>query len=99
MPNDSTVAMRGGRVWYFAYGSNLCTAQMAARTGVTYTGANRPRRVRLPGYRLVFNMGDGSGQAFANIMRSGDGVLGVLYQCSEGGFVQRDYAPGTGCCL
>ena len=66
-------------MWYFAYGSNLCTAQMSARTGPGWTGA---RRARLPGYRLVFNMTDGSGSTYANIERPGEGVLGVLYWCT-----------------
>jgi cation transport regulator ChaC len=66
-------------MWYFAYGSNLWAAQMTARTGVSDT--DRPRRVRLPGYRLAFDMSDGRGQAFANIARPGDRVLGVLYWC------------------
>ncbi|HEX4607701.1 MAG TPA: gamma-glutamylcyclotransferase family protein [Urbifossiella sp.] len=68
-------------MWYFAYGSNLCTAQMAVRTGLRWAGADRPRRVYLPGYRLAFDMSDGGGRAFANIVRPGSGVLGVLYRC------------------
>ncbi|MDB5313424.1 MAG: hypothetical protein JWO38_7626 [Gemmataceae bacterium] len=70
-------------MWYFAYGSNLCTTQMAARTGVSRAGADRSRRAQLPGYRLAFNMGDGSGWTYANIVHPGDGVLGVLYRCSR----------------
>ena len=61
-------------MWYFAYGSNLSAAQMTARTG--WTGA--ARRACLHGYGVAFNMSDG-GQAFANIVRPGAGVRGVLY--------------------
>src|SRR4051812_31122785 len=64
-------------MWYFAYGSNLSTAQMTARTG--WPGTERPLRARLPGYRVAFDAG-GDGQAFANVVRPGDGVLGVLYR-------------------
>ncbi|HEX4610446.1 MAG TPA: gamma-glutamylcyclotransferase family protein [Urbifossiella sp.] len=64
-------------MWYFAYGSNLGTAQMTARTG--WAGGDRPGRALLRGYRLAFDM-SGGGQAFANIVRPGDGVLGVLYR-------------------
>ena len=64
-------------MWYFAYGSNLNTAQMTARTG--WPGTERPMRARLPGYRLAFDAG-GGGRAFANVVRPGDGVLGVLYR-------------------
>jgi gamma-glutamylcyclotransferase len=63
-------------MWYFAYGSNLDTAQMIARTG--WAGRDRPRRALLRGYRLVFDM-SGGGQAFANIVRPGCGVQGVMY--------------------
>jgi hypothetical protein len=56
---------------------------MAARTAWTLDKAIPPRRARLPGYRLAFNVGDGRGQAFANIVEPGDGVLGVLYWCSQ----------------
>jgi len=73
-------AAGGDGVWYFAYGSNLCTAQMAARTGVAHAG--RARRARLPGHRLAFNMRDG-GSTYANVVRPGDGVSGVLYWCGR----------------
>jgi hypothetical protein len=34
--------------WYFAYGSNLLSDQMVARTGPIRTGDERPRIARLP---------------------------------------------------
>ena len=68
-------------MWYFAYGSNLLAAQMSARTGLTWSDANRPRRAQLPGYRLAFNA-SGNGCTYANIVRPGNGVMGVLYWCT-----------------
>jgi gamma-glutamylcyclotransferase len=67
---------------YFAYGSNLWIDQMIERTGPIRQGAERPRIARLPDYRLVFNMRGDDGQVFANLMRPGNGVLGVVYYCS-----------------
>lgn len=63
---------------YFAYGSNLCEDQMAARTGER---PPRPVAAFLPGWRVVFDMVDG-GEAFANIAEPGPGVWGVVYACS-----------------
>ncbi|OAI54219.1 hypothetical protein AYO44_15325 [Planctomycetaceae bacterium SCGC AG-212-F19] len=68
--------------WYFAYGSNLCVDQMVRRTGPVRLGNDRPRVVQLPGYRLAFNMQSDGGQVFANIVRPGEGVVGVVYRCS-----------------
>jgi gamma-glutamylcyclotransferase len=67
--------------WYFAYGSNLWIDQMAARTGPIGLGDDRPRVARLPDHRLVFNMLGEDGQVFANVVRPGEGVFGVLYRC------------------
>jgi gamma-glutamylcyclotransferase (GGCT)/AIG2-like uncharacterized protein YtfP len=74
--------------WYFAYGSNLSTAQMIARAAWDDADMERPRLARLPGYRLAFNMLADDGCRYANIVASGDGaagdgVLGVLYCCTE----------------
>jgi gamma-glutamylcyclotransferase (GGCT)/AIG2-like uncharacterized protein YtfP len=68
---------------YFAYGSNLCIDQMVERIGPIHDGADRPRIARLPGYRLVFNMQCDCGQVYANVLRPGGGVLGVIYCCSS----------------
>jgi cation transport regulator ChaC len=67
--------------WYFAYGSNLLSEQMIARTGPIRNGDERPRIARLPNYRLVFNMRGEDGQIYANIVTPGDGGLGVIYRC------------------
>jgi cation transport regulator ChaC len=69
--------------WYFAYGSNLLSEQMIARTGPICNGDERPRIARLPNYRLAFNMLGEDGQIYANIVTPGDGVLGVVYRCGS----------------
>lgn len=92
--------------WYFAYGSNLWTDQMAERTGPILTDENRPRRAALAHYRLIFNMRGDDGQVFANIQSPGKGVLGVVYRLSpealtrldgyEGGYERRRVCVNTG---
>ncbi len=69
--------------WYFAYGSNLRSNQMVARTGLLRIGDEPPRPVRLPNYRVVFNMLGDDGEIYANIVKPGDGVLGVVYRCDR----------------
>ncbi|WP_020475068.1 gamma-glutamylcyclotransferase family protein [Zavarzinella formosa] len=69
--------------WYFAYGSNLWTDQMAARTGPVAEGEDRPRRAFLPDHRLTFDVPGENGQVFANIHSPGAGVHGVLYCCTS----------------
>jgi gamma-glutamylcyclotransferase (GGCT)/AIG2-like uncharacterized protein YtfP len=74
--------------WYFAYGSNLSSAQMIARAAWDDAETERPRIARLPGYRVAFNMLADDGCRYANIVASGDGapgdgVLGVIYRCTE----------------
>ncbi len=76
--------------WYFAYGSNLWSEQMAERTGPIPMDENRPRRAALPHYRLVFNMRGEDGQVFANIQCPGNGVLGVVYCCSPAALIRLD---------
>ena len=76
--------------WYFAYGSNLCAEQMVRRTGPVGEGEDGPRVARLPGYRLVFNMDGKDGSVYANIVQPGDGVIGVLYHCSEAALARLD---------
>ena len=67
--------------WYFAYGSNLLSEQMVARTGPIRTGDEQPRIARLPNYHLAFNMRGDDGQFYANIVTPGNGVIGVAYRC------------------
>jgi gamma-glutamylcyclotransferase len=77
--------------WYFAYGSNLLSEQMVARTGPIRTGDERSRIARLPNYRLVFNVLGDDGCTYANIARRGDDVLGVIYRCGEEELKKLDY--------
>jgi gamma-glutamylcyclotransferase len=76
--------------WYFAYGSNLWLEQMIERTGAFPAGTEAPRLARLPNYRLAFNMRGADGQAFANLMSPGNGMLGVVYCCSPEALVKMD---------
>jgi len=75
---------------YFAYGSNLWIEQMVERAGPIGQGVDRPRVVRLPNYRLVFNMQGDDGEVFANLMCPGNGVLGVVYSCSLETLIKLD---------
>ena len=68
--------------WYFAYGSNLWANQMIQRIGYVDDPEHPPRIARLENYRLVFQHLECGGEAFANILRPGPGVIGVLYHCS-----------------
>jgi gamma-glutamylcyclotransferase len=76
--------------WYFAYGSNLWMEQVVARTGLILPGDHRPRIARLADYRLVFNMQDGPGEVFANIVPGGDGVVGVVYRLGHDALDRMD---------
>jgi len=76
--------------WYFAYGSNLRSDQMVARTGLLRTGDERPRIACLPNYRLAFNMLGDDGQVYANVVPRGDGVLGVIYRCDRAALERLD---------
>jgi cation transport regulator ChaC len=70
--------------WYFAYGSNMLAEQLVRRTHETVrTGEERPRRVRLAGYRLAFNLDGGDGQVYANIVPADGETFGVIYRCTE----------------
>ena len=69
--------------WYFAYGSNLLVEQMVARVGPMISGNGQARIARLPGYELMFNMQSENAQFYSNITQPGDGVIGVVYRCSE----------------
>ena len=76
--------------WYFAYGSNLCLERMARRTGPIRQGDDRPRRAHLPDHRLSFNMHGEDGQVYANIVRPGEGVYGVVYRCDRAALEKLD---------
>ena len=76
--------------WYFAYGSNLWMDQMIERTGAINHVEQAPRIAHLANHRLVFQHLEKAGPAFANILRSGDGVVGVVYRCSPADFEKLD---------
>lgn len=76
--------------WYFAYGSNLLVDQLVERIGLTVDAADSPRIARLTGYRLVFQYVDSDQAAYANIVRPGTEVWGVVYRCSEAELLSLD---------
>jgi gamma-glutamylcyclotransferase len=69
--------------WYFAYGSNLLSDQMVARTGLIRRSNERPQIAHLPNYRLAFNALGEDGCVYANITQPGEGVFGVIYRCGQ----------------
>jgi len=75
--------------WYFAYGSNLWIEQMIRRVGRGCLD-RPPKVVRLPDYRLAFNMQGSCGAVFANIATPGAGVLGAIYYCDPAALAQLD---------
>lgn len=76
---------------YFAYGSNMETAQMRVRLGDA-----RPTGVaRLLDHRFVCNKIGRDGSAKANVEASrGDEVWGVLYEITEDALAQLDRFEG-----
>ncbi len=76
--------------WYFAYGSNLLRSQMVARSGAIRTGNEQPRLVRLPNFRVAFNMRGEEGQHFANLVAAGEDAWGVVYRMSAAALVKLD---------
>jgi gamma-glutamylcyclotransferase len=76
--------------WYFAYGSNLHHAQLIKRCGQLSASDEPPRLVRLPNYRLAFNLDGGDGEVYANIITPGNGVLGVIYRCNAAALAKLD---------
>lgn len=78
-------------LWYFAYGSNLLKDQMMERTGAIGSVEHPPRIARLENHRLVFERLEDTGPAFANIRSPGDGVLGVVYRCSQAELERLDH--------
>lgn len=74
--------------WYFAYGSNMNPARMAAR-GMQYVES---APAELSGWRLRFNKrAEGrKGVAFANIVEApGEQVEGVLYRLARPAEIRR----------
>src|SRR5271168_4899815 len=80
------------QVWYFAYGSNMSTAQMRARVGEVA----EDRTGVLKNYELVFNKKVRGGTAAANIRPAqGSVVHGVLYKISDSSYRNLDRFEGA----
>lgn len=82
-------------LYYFAYGSNLLSRRLAARTP-----SARPLGIaRLPGHRLYWHKRgrDGSGKCDAALTGDrGDAVVGVVYRLDAGERAALDRAEGLG---
>jgi gamma-glutamylcyclotransferase len=76
--------------WYFAYGSNLLVDQMVERIGLSVDAVASARITRLAGYRLVFQCLEGDLAAYADIIRPGLEVWGVVYRCTESDLILLD---------
>ena len=82
------------RAHYFAFGSNMLSARLLARTDSAL-----PRGlVRLPGWRLAFHKrgADGSGKCDIYPGSPGDYVLGVIYDIAAGQLPDLDRFEGSG---
>ncbi len=78
--------------WYFAYGSNLNSAQFRTRAGMVLEESVG----ELKGYELRFNKKVRGGTASANIQPApGKSVRGVLYQISESAYRNLDRYEGA----
>jgi gamma-glutamylcyclotransferase len=78
--------------WYFAYASNMNTAQMRSRAGEV----SENRVARLENYELVFNKKVRGGTAAANIRPAqGSAVIGVLYKINESAYRSLDRFEGA----
>ena len=83
-----------GRLWYFAYGSNLDPRTFLGRRRMQ---PDAVRTVALGGYRLVFDLPVGSGErAVANVLpESGAMVRGVAYRISVSQAAHLDRTEGV----
>jgi gamma-glutamylcyclotransferase len=82
-------------MWYFAYGSNMQSATLRGRRGVT---AQRAVAVRAPGWRVVFDKPPlfPIGEAFANLVPDTDAVaLGVAFEVSDGDHAHIEFSEGV----
>jgi gamma-glutamylcyclotransferase (GGCT)/AIG2-like uncharacterized protein YtfP len=78
--------------WYFAYASNMNTAQMRSRAGEFAES----RVARLENYELAFNKKVRGGTAAANIRPAqGSAVIGVLYKIHESAYRNLDRFEGA----
>jgi gamma-glutamylcyclotransferase (GGCT)/AIG2-like uncharacterized protein YtfP len=81
--------------WYFAYGSNLDTAQMVERIG-PFIRRREARRAWLDGYRLAFNKKGLDGTGRANIVPDPAGtVWGVVYLTTPEDLSKMDQYEGV----
>ena len=83
-------------VWYFAYGSNLQSATLRGRRGITCT---RAVPARAAGWRLVFDKPRlfGAESSVANIVPDPDGtVVGVAFAMSAEDFAHVELTEGVG---
>src|SRR3989442_8766709 len=90
-----TLPVSDGRVWYFAYGSNMETATLRGRRGIEPLCA---LGARAAGWRLVFDKPPlvPVGEAFANIVPDArDAVLGVLYQLTPADWEHVELTEGV----
>jgi cation transport regulator ChaC len=84
--------MAGATSWYFAYASNMNSAQMRSRAGEI----REERRARLENYELAFNKRARGGTAQANIRHApGKAVEGVLYLIPEAAYRNLDRYEGA----
>jgi len=84
-----------GRVWYFAYGSNMETATLRGRRGIEPLCA---LGARAAGWRLVLDKPPlvPVGEAFANIVPDARAaVLGVLYELSPADWEHVELTEGV----
>ena len=87
--------MSDGRVWYFAYGSNMETATLRGRRGIEPLCA---LGARAAGWRLVFDKPPlvPVGEAFANIVPDARAaVLGVLYELTPADWEHVELTEGV----
>lgn len=83
--------MSGPTTWYFAYASNMNSAQMRARAEIL-----EEHRGTLENYEMVFNRKVRGGVAKANIRQAaGKAVEGVLYRVPEAAFRNLDRFEGA----
>ena len=77
--------------WYFAYASNMNSAQMRTRAEIL-----EEHRGTLENYELVFNRKARGGVATANVRQApGKVVEGVLYRIPESAFRNLDRYEGA----
>jgi len=84
-----------GRVWYFAYGSNMETATLRGRRGIESLCA---LGARAAGWQLVLDKPPlvPVGEAFANIVPDAHAaVLGVLYELSPADWEHVELTEGV----